>query len=359
MTNASFLLYGANGYSGKLIARFAARYQVSPVLAGRNAAALKQLSRETGYPFRVADINDAAQLRTIMRDVQLVVNAAGPFDRTARQLIEACLDLKKHYIDLNGDTAVFEMIRAYHHQALEAGIMILPGAGFDVVPTDCLALFLAQQMPEASSLEIAFAIKGSSLSHGTAITTAERLGLPGAIRSDGRITGEPVGKRGMEVEFTPWKEKAFVMSIPWGDISTAWYSTHIPNIITYTAVTRTTWWFLKGQVLFNWLLCTKFMRRKITGLIHQRIDGPGDLQRAKAVSLIRATVSNRAGNKLTAFLRCPEAYSLTADASLLITQKVLRGIHRAGYQTPASAYGSELVMEIKDVERIQVQTTHS
>ncbi len=354
MTDSTFLLYGANGYSGKLIARFAARYKLRPILAGRNAAALEKLSLETGHPFRIADVNDTAQLHQIMQDVQMVVNAAGPFDRTARQIIEACLALKKHYIDLNGDAAVFEMIQSYHDRAIAAGIMIMPGAGFDVVPTDCLALFLAQQMPGAISLEIAFAIKGSTLSHGTAITTTERLGLPGAIRKDGKITEEPVGKRAMEVDFTPWNEKAFVMSIPWGDVSTAWYSTGIPNIITYTAVSRATWWLLKGQVAFNWLLRTRFMRQQIMRLINKRSEGPDDRQRDKAVSLIRATVKDKIGNSLTAFLRCPEAYSLTADASLLIAQKVLSGIFRSGYQTPASAYGSELVMEIKDVERIQI-----
>lgn len=357
MPPTSFLLYGANGYSGKLIARFAARYQLTPVLAGRNRAALEQLAAETGYPCRVADVNNADQLRIVLEDMPVVVNAAGPFDRTAKQLIEACLESGKHYIDLNGDSAVFEMLRSYHDRAVAAGIMILPGAGFDVVPTDCLALFLARQMPDASKLEIAFAIKGSTLSHGTAVTTAERLGLPGAIRKEGKLTEEPVGKRAMEVDFIPWGEKAFVMSIPWGDISTAWCSTGIPNIITYTAVSPATWWFLKGQAAFNWLLRTRFIRKLIMRLIDKRSEGPGDHQRDNAVSLIRATVSNKKGNTLTAFLRCPEAYSLTADASLLITQKVLNGQFRTGYQTPASAYGSELVMEIAHVERVQTAKT--
>lgn len=352
MLNHSFLLYGANGYSGKLIARFAHKFGLVPILAGRNETSLQALASETGYAYRIADVNDANQLRAILQDCAVVVNAAGPFDRTAEQIVAACLETKKHYIDLNGDTAVFEMLQGYNERAIAAGIMIMPGAGFDVVPTDCLSVYLAGKMPDAVQLEIAFAIKGSTLSHGTAITTAERLGLPGAVRAGGKITEEPVGKRGRCVDFTPWNESAFVMSIPWGDISTAWYSTRIPNITTYTAISKASWRLLKFQWLFNWLLRTRFMRKRISRLIDKRTTGPGDAQRDKAISLIRASVQDKEGKTLTAFMRCPEAYSLTADAALLIASKILDGDFKPGYQTPATAYGSELVMEIPGVERI-------
>ena len=351
MQKNTFLLYGANGYSGQLIARFAAQYQLQPVLAGRNRQAIAALAKQLSLDYRITDLNDAAGLVAALQDVTLVVNAAGPYDFTARPVIDACMHTKTHYIDLNGDLDVFEMLQGYNDEAISKDIMVLPGAGFDVVPTDCLSRFLKNRLPDADQLELAFVIIGSGLSHGTAITTLQKLGMPGAIRKNGIITAEPVGKRGMWVSFPAWKQKSFMMSIPWGDVSTAYFSTGIPNIITYTGISKATWLFLKLQGGFNWLLRTGFMRRLITGIINSKSPGPDDARRDKAVSLIRGTVTNPQGQSVTAYMRCPEAYSLTAFATLLIAQKILQGQYKPGYQTPASAYGQDLVMEIAGVER--------
>ena len=136
-----FLLYGANGYSGRLIARFANAYGLQPVLCGRSRTSIGALAAELNLEYRIADVQDQQALHNALKDMQLVVNAAGPFDFTAKQMIEACMITGTHYIDLNGDSGVFEMLQSYHQQAIEKNIMILPGAGFDVVPTDCLALF--------------------------------------------------------------------------------------------------------------------------------------------------------------------------------------------------------------------------
>ena len=351
MQQPSFLLYGANGYSGKLIARFAGQFGVKPVLAGRNETTISALANTLQLEYRIAGLDDAQALEGILEGMPLVVNAAGPYDLTARQMIDACMKTGAHYIDLNGDLDVFEMLQSYNTAALEKNIMILPGAGFDVVPTDCLSLFLKNQLPDANQLEIAFAIIGSGLSRGTSITTLQKLGMPGAIRKDGSITPEPVGMRGMSVDFEGYGPSSFVMSIPWGDISTAYFSTGIPNIITYTGISKGTWIFLKCQGAFNWLLRTGFVRNMITKIINSKSPGPDDARRDKAVSLIRGTVTNSSGRSVRAFMRCPEAYSLTAYTTLLIAQKILKGQYKPGYQTPASAYGADLIMEIKGVDR--------
>jgi short subunit dehydrogenase-like uncharacterized protein len=351
MKENAFLLYGANGYSGKLIARFAAQYGLSPIIAGRNKAAISALANEWQMPYRVVDLNDAAALAAIVSEVKLVVHAAGPYDLTAQPMIDACLLAGAHYIDLNGDLQVFEMIQQYDAAARAKQCMLLPGAGFDVVPTDCLARWLKDRLPDADRLEIAFVILGSHLSRGTAITTLQRLGLPGARRANGKIVSEPIGIRGKWVTFPPGNEKSFVMSIPWGDVSTAYFSTGIPNIETYTGIGKGVWLFLKGQVLFNWLLRTSVVHRLIKKIINSKSAGPEDERRDKAVSLIRAKVTNPAGASLEASMRCPEAYSLTAHSVLLIAQKILAGQWKAGYQTPASAYGADLIMELPGVER--------
>ncbi|WP_343670900.1 saccharopine dehydrogenase NADP-binding domain-containing protein [Chitinophaga sp.] len=355
MLDQAFLLYGANGYTGELIARYAAAYGLQPILAGRNKQALEQLGAELKLPVRVFALDDKIAMQQALQEVPVVVNAAGPYDFTAKQLVEACIAEGRHYLDLNGDAIIYDMIHTYDKAAKDSGVMLLPGAGYDVVPTDCLALWLKQQMPDARSLKIAFAVLNSSLSRGTAINTVLKLGLPGLSRIDGKLVEEPVGKRGMYVQFPGMKKKLFTMSLPWGDLSTAYVSTGIPNIETYINMNKAAWFFLKGQGAYNWLLKTKLVRGIANAIVKRQSPGPDKATRDKTNTLIWAQVSNENGNTLTANMVVPEAYTLTALAALLITRKVLNKEFTPGYQTPATAYGTELIMEIPGVQRGLVQ----
>ena len=348
MSKHAFLIYGANGYTGELIARYAQRYHLQPILAGRNRKVIEVLAKELQLPFRIFDLQN---ITNELDDVKVVAHAAGPYDFTARQMVEACLRTGTHYLDLNGDAMIYDLIREYDQQAKDKGVMLLPGAGYDVVPTDCLALWLKQQMPDASQLKIAFAILNSALSKGTAINTVLKLGLPGLSRKNGVLVEEPVGKRGLWVQFPGQKKKIFTMSLPWGDLSTAYFSTGIPNIETYINMSKPAWLFLKGQGLYNWLLRTKFVREIAKAIINMQPAGPDEKVRDKTNSLIWAQVTNDKGNTLAATMVCPEAYSLTAFTVLLIAGKVLSNEYKAGYQTPATAYGEGLIMEIPGVQR--------
>lgn len=351
MQQNTFLLYGANGYTGELIARFAHKYDLQPILAGRNKDKIEPLANKLGLPFLIADLHDPAALKAILKDVPLVVQAAGPYHITAKPMIAACLETNTHYIDLNGDMDVFEMLLALDDQAKAKNIMVMPGAGFDVVPTDCLSLWLKNRMTDATHLTIAFAILGSALSRGTTISTLQKAGMPGAVRKDGRIVPEPVGKRSMTMQFPGRQEKIFMMSLPWGDVSTAYFTTGIPNIVTYTSINKAVWYVLKAQSAFNWLLRTSFMRRLLNTIVGWQSPGPDDSVRDKAISLVWGKVTNAKGASLEASMSCPEAYSLTADTILLISKKILEGNFKTGYQTPASAYGENLIMEVPGVIR--------
>jgi short subunit dehydrogenase-like uncharacterized protein len=227
--------------------------------------------------------------------------------------------------------------------------MLLPGAGFDVVPTDCAALFLKKLLPDSVSLKLAFANLGGGLSHGTATTMVSKLGKGGAVRKNGEIVSVPLGQKGMWIDFGI--KKLFVMTIPWGDIATAYFTTGIPDIESYTAISSKVYRILKLQGLFNWLLRTNFIRRIIKRRIDKRLPGPTDEQRSKALSLIWGQAKNLKGETATARMTCPDGYTLTMQTILLITQKVLQGNFKPGYQTPASVYGEDLIMEAPNVKR--------
>lgn len=357
MQQNSFLLYGANGYTGELIARYAAQYHLQPVLAGRSETALKALASRLQLPYKVISLDDTAALVQALKAVKFVIHAAGPFHLTAKPMVEACLQAGTHYLDINGDITVFEMLQQYDQAAKAAGIMVLPGAGFDVVPTDCIAVLLKTLLPDASDLKLAFATSGGGVSHGTAMSMAYKLGEGGAVRRAGRLVRTSLGHHGRWIDFGP--KKLFTMSIPWGDIATAYFSTGIPNITAYTGIPLNVYRLLKLQGLFNWLLRTSFVRNFIKKKIGQRPSGPTDEMRSKAYSLVWGQVYNTAGRKATVTLKSPDGYTLTMYSCLLMAQKICRGEWKAGYQTPGTAYGAEFVMEIPGVERDIMMADHS
>jgi len=264
-------------------------------------------------------------------------------------MAQACLATGVHYIDITGEIAVFELLKKMDGLAKEKGIMIMPGVGFDVVPTDCMAKFLHEKMPNATHLKLAFATIGGKLSHGTATTMAEGMGEGGAVRENGKIIRKPLGHKGFWVDFGV--KKMFVMTIPWGDISTAFTTTGIPNIETYTGASPKTFSMLKWQNWFNWVLQLSFVRNYYKRKIKKMPAGPDDAMRAKAKSLVWGEVTNDQNEQMSATIQGPEGYTLTAISSLLITQKVLSGNYKSGYQTPAACYGADLVLEIDGVTR--------
>lgn len=344
-----FLIYGANGYIGELIARYAMQYGLLPILAGRNKSLIAPLAARLGLPYRIFDLMDGAALLAALKEVKVVVHAAGPFSYTAKPMVLACMLTGTHYVDINGDIEVFEMIQQYNDAAKKAAVMLLPGAGFDVVPTDCIALQLKNLLPDADNLQLAFASEGGSISHGTATTMAEKLGEGSCVRKEGKIIKAPLGKNGMWVDFG--QSKLFVMSIPWGDISTAWFTTGIPNIETFIGSKKKTFNYLKLQWLFNWLLRRNTVRKFIQKKINRRPAGPSDEQRKNATSLVWGHVSNKEGRQVSIRLSGPDGYTLTTHSVLIIVQKILNGNFSPGYQTPASAYGENLVLEIPGVKR--------
>lgn len=349
MHNNTFLLYGANGYTGRLMLEMAQQYGLRPILAGRNKEAITALALQYNLPYHIVRLEDEEAVKKMLQGVTVVLNAAGPFKYTAFPLIEACLQSGTHYLDITGEMEIFEMAKQYDGAAHQAGIMVMPGVGFDVVPTDCLALFLQNMLPDANRLKLAFASTGGGVSHGTAMTMLEGLGEGGAVREYSRIVKKPLGHKGFWVDFG--LKKLFVMAIPWGDVSTAFHTTGIPFIETYTGIQPRLYKILKWQPLFNWLLRTAPVRRLLKKKIEARGAGPDAATRERSKSLVWGEASTSKGKKVEARLIGPNGYTLTAHTGLLITQKVLSGDFTTGYQTPASAYGADLILEVPGVER--------
>lgn len=345
--NKNFLIYGANGYTGELITRYAVERGPRPVLAGRNEAAIKDLAEKHGLEHRVFSLDDATKVDAALREVDLVLHCAGPFSITSRPMVEACLRNKKHYTDITGEISVFETCAGMDAKARDAGIMVMPGVGFDVVPSDCLALHLKDLLPSATHLSLAFYGMGR-ISHGTQATMTMNVGRGGAIRKNGKITPVPAAWKTREIDFGEGVVKTGV-TIPWGDVSTAFYSTGIPNIEVFTVAPRSAVKAMKMSRYLGWLLATgpvqKYLQSKIPP------GGPSDEERAKGKTLLWGEARDDDGNKAEARQQGPEGYTTTALAALNIVEKILAGNFTPGFQTPAKAYGAGLILELDDVTR--------
>lgn len=351
---ADFLLYGAYGYTGRLITRMCADYGLTPLLSGRNAQKLAAMHHEFGYDYRAVDLGNRRELDELLGKVDVVLHAAGPFVETAEPMMEACLATGTHYLDITGEIPVFALGARRAARAEEAGVMLMSGVGFDVVPTDCMAAYLKEKLPGAVELVLAFAWKGGMLSHGTAKTMLGGVGEGGAIREHGKIKPVKAAYHTRSFPFTEHTDLRAV-TIPWGDVFTAYFTTGIPNIMTYFAVPPKQIKTMERSNLLGPLLklgpVRNFMRKKIEA----RPAGPNDEQRAAAETYIYGEVKDGGGKTVAARLRTPEGYTLTAITALMITKKVLDGQVKAGYQTPAGLYGADLIMEVEGVSREDVE----
>ncbi len=348
--DSTFLLYGANGYTGALIAREAVRRGLRPVLAGRNAQTISALANELGLEYRVFPLEDRAATLAALSMAPLVLHCAGPFVYTAEPMMEAALHANTHYLDITGEIPIFEMMAAKDADARARGVMLLPGAGFDVVPSDCLAAHLKRRLASANRLTLAFKGLGG-VSRGTATTMIEMMsrGTMGMVRRNGRLTDVPFAWKIREVDFGRGPRPC--VSIPWGDVSTAYYSTNIPNIEVYMAISALSNWFLGTPIFARWLLQRPRVQEFLRKRIRSSPDGPDDQARAKGLSLLWGRAEDSAGASAECRMQTPEGYTLTVLSSLAIVERVLAGDVTPGFQTPAKAYGADFILGIEGVVR--------
>ncbi len=355
-SNKQFAIYGAYGYTGELIARFATQMGLKPILAGRNEQKLVRMSKQYDLPYEVVDLNNETQLNDLCLLVDAVIHCAGPFKHTFKPMLKACMKNGTHYLDITGELEVFEAIAQVSDRIEQTGITAMPGVGFDVVPTDCMAAYLKEKLPTATHLELAFMSIGGGVSHGTANTLIENIDEGGAVRMNGRIMKVPSAHKVKRISFGG-KKPVTVVTIPWGDVSTAYYSTGIPNIEVYTAVNKRVLQFMKNANSMGWFLGKSVVKSLLKTVNGSRAAGPSDEQRKKAKSYVFGKVTDEAGNQFSAGLETLEGYTLTALCALHIVKKVLAGDLKIGFQTPSMAYGADLILEIQGSSRKDLNVT--
>jgi short subunit dehydrogenase-like uncharacterized protein len=337
------LIYGSTGYSGKLLAIHAAASGLAPIVAGRSAEKVKALGAQLGAEARVASIDHPLALRDMLDGVGCVIHAAGPFSATAQQMLEACLAKRAHYLDITGEVPVFELCEALGAQARERGVMLMPGVGFDVVPSDCLAAHVAARVPEPHTLRLAIDALGTP-TRGTAKTSIEMLGAGCLVRRAGRIVALPPGslQRDFDFGFGPVR----CAGAPLADIVAAWHSTRAENIEVYLRASLGMRAMLRASGPLAPLLRARGVQRGFQRMLDAMPEGPSERERKELRGHLVAEAVGAGGETARARLDTPSGYQLTMLAGVEIARRVLEGAAKPGYQTPSTAFGADLVLAL-------------
>ncbi len=346
------LIYGAYGYTGNLIAEMAKQQGLQPILAGKDEAKLREQASRLALPYRAFDLSDPHRIQAALEDVCVVLHCAGPFIHTYQAMVTACLAVGTHYVDITGEYQVISALMQMNTQALKMGIMLLPGAGFDVVPSDCLAAQLKSRLPDANRLLLAIHARGdsqgASVSRGTAKTAA--MGILGdpLIREDAVLKSIPFAAQEKLIDFGG-PHPITCMHVSWGDLASAWWSTGIPHIETLMSLPVQRLRRLRYLRAALALLPASWVSKGLNYFINQRPAGPSEAARRQTSACIYGEVSNARGEHVAARLEMPNGYLLTAQTALLIVTKILNGHVPTGFQTPSTAYGAGLILEVPGV----------
>lgn len=343
-TNPAWLIYGAYGYTGQLIAEEAAKRGLKPVLGGRNKQKLEALAGQLQLDSRAFAIDSVDQVAAELEGMALVLNCAGPFNPSADIVVQACIKRGIHYLDISGEPEMFEKHLARNKQAAASGSVVIPGVGFDVVPSDTLAKRLADRMPDAVNLELAFFGDGQG-SAGSAKTVLGMMADKCKVRRNGKIVRKPLAFSRKSIRFSDREE--WCMSIPWGDISTAYHSTGIPNITMYMAAAPKAARMMRLLSPLASLLALPAIQKKMFAKIEANVQGPDSEMRSQTCMRLWGKVTDANGNSLEATVDTPEGFTFTTNAALLCVEKVLSGaVVLAGCYTPSMALGTDLLAEI-------------
>lgn len=341
-----WMVYGANGYTGRLIVGLAARAGLSPILAGRNEGAVRDLAGALDFPSLVFGLDDVRQLRESIRGCRLVLHCAGPFSATAQPMIDACLAEGVHYLDITGEIGVFAQAHGRSEVARRQDVLLIPGVGFDVVPSDCLAARLVETLPAATHLRLAFDAAGGP-SPGTAKTASEGFGKGGCIRKDGELRRVPPAWQTLTVPFAHGQREA--VSIPWGDVFTAWVSTGVPNIEVYMAMSPRRIAQMRRLRILGPLMGLGPMQSFLRKRIEQQVKGPSEQLRQQTRSQLWGEATSADGRRVSATMTTPNGYDLTANAALGVVRHVLDNEVEGGYFTPSLLLGSGFAETLQGV----------
>ena len=346
------LIYGAYGFTGAGISKLASEYGITPVLAGRNESKLKPLAESLGYDYVVLSLeNNHENLVKVLKHFEIVLHIAGPYTFTGEPMLDAVVEAGTHYVDLTGENHVIQQQLDRHEEFKAANIMVMPSVGYDVVPTDCLNVYVADQVDNPTNLTVVIngnytAAEGASVSRGTMKSGLEVMGRPLLMRQKGEMVEVSALKVIHRVE---GGQEQTLVQIPWADMMTSYVSTGVPTIEVFQ---------LRQGELPGWLprVAQSDFGRRILGWLIDKFapEGPPPGAQETRQTRIVSTATNDAGESASAAMITPESYLFTFHSTLIVAKRVIDGHWESGFQTVGKVYGPDLALEVPGVSRMDL-----
>ena len=358
MLNSSWLIYGASGYTAGLIIEAALKRGHQPILAGRSLDTVLPIATQHQLSYKIFSCQGehAAHAITQQLDqVAVVLNCAGPFEDTADTLQQACIKAGCHYLDITGEMAVLAQSLTLHDAAREHGVAIISGIGFDVVPTDILASEARRLAPDADALELAFAgadrktaEQAGGISPGTSKTMLRMMPEGGKLRRNAEIITVDLAEIAKFVQFAD--KRRFCMTIPWGDLVTAYHSAGFDNIAVYTEVSPQQAKWMKRLTPVVKLFKFSSLQRLFDRMIDKYVSGPDQAAMDSACMQLSAEASKQGQCQLRLFAECDEGYAFTAKSALYFVESLLAQKIMPGAYTPSQAIEPSEIIEMLDIQ---------
>jgi len=322
MVNFSILIYGANGYTGKKLAKYLLEQGLSPILAGRGKD-VETFANSLHCQYRVFKVDDA---ESYLKDVDIVVNVAGAFSHTQVPLIEACLNTKTHYLDISGEYVDVNRVYQFDDKARAVGVVLMPAVGIFSAPMDLVAKLAAQKINEPTKLKIGFASTGKP-SKGSIKTALSKIQSVGVQLYNGEyIETSPASK---ELAMNIYHKDIGMVTHPWrADLLLAKLSTGINTIETYNGFPSFMVKMMRGKMKWLKVLMEKWLIRYLP-------EGPNEAQQKSALIYAKAIASNDKEETSTAELIGPDAYAFTVAAIFELSKEVVKQPELSGFLTPS------------------------
>ena len=344
----NLLIYGATGYSGRLIVQRALARGLKPVIAGRDRHAIESMASAYGLEWTTVSVDQPAGLRSMTASAAVLLNAAGPFTATSAPLIDACLATGTHYLDISGEADTVEETVKWHDAAIRRGVMLMPAVGFEVVASDCLAAHVARRLPGATSLKLGFD-KSQATSRGSLMTSIEMSGQGVLVRHDGKLVSVAPGS--LTCNFDYGSGPAPSLAVSFSDVSSAFFSTGIPNIETYLRATLPVWGAVTANQYWGWLLSTPPWQSVLKGQLEWLAPESSHQERKAGWAVLVAEAKDASGRCARSRMHTGDVYWYTALSAVGVAEKCLAGEWKSGFQTPSRVYGPEFALSFEGASR--------
>jgi short subunit dehydrogenase-like uncharacterized protein len=342
-----WVIYGANGVTGRQVLAQALKQEQRPIVAGRDAPAVRNLANHHGLEAAIVSLDDRAALEALLRRSSRVLHTAGPFSRTAAPMLEACLASATPYLDMSGELDVIAATIARDAEARRVGIPLVAAAGFGVTAGDCIAAHVARRRPRAKSLLIGVDARNRHRSAGAVLSRLDVLAAGGAWIERGALVRGPIAHR--RFHGPPPGSQTFIAA-PMGEAISAHRTTGIPDVVAGIPVPRAVAPFMRWlapplQVLARGPLLRVLVTKN-----------GRDTEAAEAAppkTPLRSTLWARASDdegSTTSVLETGEGYAFAA-AAMVLAARMVGERPLVGSFTPAAAFGPDFVLQIDGVSR--------